>query len=160
MVHKCVILLREKFWESLEREADNADKAGAGFILQMASNAHMGKGMINNDVNEQNLNGKLFEQSLERMPQLTIINSLSLCEGLITRMRKTTKCVELSILDVFVTCSKILSFILKMNIDEKRENNLTNFNALKKVGRIIETDHSQFSSIKPEQLENFLFKNK
>ena len=124
---------KQNFWEFLEREADNADKAGAGFILQMDSNAHLGKEVIKNDVNDQNSNGKLFTEFLERMPQLTIINSLSLCEGLITRMRKTTRGVEMSVLVVFVTCNKILPYIIKIKIDEKRENTLTNFNALKMI---------------------------
>ena len=53
---------KNKFWDFLEREADNADKAGAGFILQMDSNCHLGKEFIKNDVNEQNANGKLFAQ--------------------------------------------------------------------------------------------------
>jgi hypothetical protein len=62
---------------------------------------------------------------------LTMINSLPLCEGLITRMRKTTRSVEMSILDVFVTCDKILPYIRKMKIDERRENTLTNFGIFK-----------------------------
>ena len=68
-----------------------------------------------------------MDDFLERMPQLTLINSLPLCEGIVTRMRKTTKGVEKSCIDVFVACSKILPFIRKMRIDEKRENTLTNF---------------------------------
>ena len=71
-----------------------AQKAGAVFILQMDSNAHLGTDIINGDVNEQNVNGKYFVQFLERMPSLTLINALLLCEGEITRMRKTTRGVE------------------------------------------------------------------
>ena len=133
----------------------------------MNSNCHLGREMIKNYVNVQNSNGKLFAHFIERLPQLTIINSLPLCEGLITRMRKTTKGVELSILDVFVTCNKILPFIQRMKIDEKRENTLTNFGAKKVVGRVIETDRNpfcleiklQYSTVKPERLEMFQFKN-
>ena len=51
---------KQKFWHFLEREVLNADKVGAGFILQMDSNCHLGKEFIKNDVNEQNFNGKLF----------------------------------------------------------------------------------------------------
>ena len=126
---------KQKFWDYLVREAEKADMAGAGFILQMDSNAHMGEQLIKNDPNVQNLNGKLLSQFLDRMPQLTVINSLPICEGLITRMRKTTKGTEMSVLDVFVTCSKILPFVKKMKIDEKRENHLTNFSAFQKVGK-------------------------
>ena len=82
-------------------------------------------------VNLQNSNGKLFAQFLDRMPQLTLINSLPLCEGLITRMRKTTLGTEMSILYVFVTCNKILPYVTKMKIDEKRVNHLSNLRGLK-----------------------------
>ena len=77
----------------------------------MDINAHLGTDAIKGDVNEQNVNGKYFVQFLERMPSHTLINSLPLCEGKITRMRKTTKGVEQSILDVYVTCDKILHYL-------------------------------------------------
>ena len=49
--------------------------------------------------------------------------------------------MEMSILDVFVTCDKIIPFIQKMKIDEKRENTLTNVSAIKAIGRVIESDY-------------------
>ena len=102
---------KRKFWDFIEKEADTAHKVGAGFILQMDSNCHLGQEIIEGDVNVQNANGKLFAQFLERMPNLTLINSLEICEGTITRMRKTINGTELSVLDVFVTCDKILPYI-------------------------------------------------
>ena len=111
---------KQHFWEFIEQQAVIAQNIGAGFILQMDSNAHLGTDVINGDVNEQNVNGKYFVQFLERMPSLTLINSLQLCEGKITRMRKTTRGVEQSILDVYVTCDKILPYITKMKVDENR----------------------------------------
>ena len=83
-----------KFWDFIEREAMNAFEAGSGFILQMDSNAHVGKDIIKEDPNDRNSNGKLFCDLLDRLPNLTIINSLALCEGVITRMRKTTRGLE------------------------------------------------------------------
>ena len=88
-----------------------AHNVGAGFILQMDSNAHLGKDALKDDINEQNVNGKLFVQFLERIPNLTLINSLDLCEGSITCMRKTTRGTERSILDVYVTCEKMFPYI-------------------------------------------------
>ena len=70
---------KQKFWDFIEREASSALEKGAGFILQMDSNAHLGKDIIENDPNVQNLNGKLFLEFLERMPHLNIINTLPLC---------------------------------------------------------------------------------
>ena len=96
---------KQKFWDYIEREVINAIETGSGFILQMDSNAHLGKDYIKNDPNDQNLNGKLFCEFLERMPHLSVINSLPLCNGTITRMRRTTLGVEKSALDVFVTCN-------------------------------------------------------
>ena len=57
--------------------------------------------IINGDVNEQNVNGNYFVQFLVRMPSL--INSVPLCEGKITRIKKTTRGVVQSILDFFWT---------------------------------------------------------
>ena len=159
---------KDKFWESIETEVKNAEVAGAGFILQMDSNCHLGKDIIKDDVNAQNSNGKLFMKFMERNPSLTIINSLQLCEGTITRMRKTTRGVEKSVLDVFVACDKILPYIERMKVDEKRESGLTNFKAVKKIGRVVESDHNpvimelklSFSAIKPERIEVFQFKDK
>ena len=87
----------------------------------MDINAHLGTDAIKGDVNEQNVNGKYFVQFLERMPSHTLINSLPLCVGKITRMKKTTRGVEQSILNVYVTCDKILPYITKMKVDENRE---------------------------------------
>ena len=85
---------KRKFWAFLEKQVNNAIIAGAGLIIQMDGNCHLGPAIINGDVNEQNANGKLFCEFLQRNSHLTIINSLSMCEGKITRMRKTTKGLE------------------------------------------------------------------
>ena len=96
---------KQNFWDFIEKEARNAFENGAGFILQMDSNAHLGADIVEGDPNTQNSNGKLFSDFLARLPHLTIINTLPLCEGSITRQRKTTRGLEKSILDMFVTCS-------------------------------------------------------
>ena len=159
---------KQKFWGFIQREAQNAFDHGSGFILQMDSNAHLGENILESDPNPQNLNGKLFSEFLERMQHLSIINALPVCEGSITRMRKTTLGVEKSILDVFVTCHRILPYITKMTIDESRKQSLTNFNPLNKGGKVTESDHNvevlelnlQFSSLKSERIEIFQFKNR
>ena len=158
---------KQKFWDFLEKECYLALEAGSGFVLQMDSNAHMGKDILKEDPNDQNVNGKLFCDFLERMPHLTLVNTLPLCEGSITRMRKTTRGVEKSILDFFVVCSKILPFITKMAIDDRREHALTNYSTVKNLGRVVESDHNVetldidliFSNQKPERIQMFDFKN-
>ena len=55
-----------------------------------------------------------------------------------------------------------------MKIDEKKENCLTNFKAVKQIGRIIESDHNLlildsslgFATIKPARAEIFQFQSK
>ena len=42
---------KRKFWEFIEREVANAIFAGAGFLLQMDGNCHLGKELIKDDVN-------------------------------------------------------------------------------------------------------------
>ena len=158
---------KRKFWDFIEREVDNAIVAGAGFILQMDGNCHLGEKLIKNDPNVQNVNGKLFCEFLERNPHLSLINSLPLCEGTITRKRKTTRGMETSVLDVFVACDKILPYISRMKIDEKREQVLTNYSKFKQIKRVIESDHCpvflhlnlQFSRLKCERITVYQFKN-
>ena len=47
-----------------------------GLIIQMDSNCNIRKSIIENDCNEQNQNGKLFEELIARNSSLTLINSL------------------------------------------------------------------------------------
>ena len=69
---------KSKFWQFIEKEADLANKIGAGFILQMDGNCHLVKDIIKNDVNEKNANGKLFTDILDRMPNLCLANALKI----------------------------------------------------------------------------------
>ena len=159
---------KQNFWAFIEKQVENAIVAGAGLIIQMDGNSHLGSKIIEGDLNVQNANGKLMCEFLQRNPHLTLINSLPLCEGKITRMRKTTKTIEKSILDVFITCDKILPYSTNMVVDEKRENALTNFKAVKHLGRIIESDHNAvflnlsltFPKLVNERITVYQFKNK
>ena len=112
---------KEKFWTFLEREINKAEANGEGIILQMDGNLHAGETLIKDDPNPQNVNGKLFMDFLKRNPALTVVNSLSLCEGLITRMRKVESRTEKAVLDFFVVNEKLRPFLNKMIVDESRE---------------------------------------
>ena len=143
---------KSKFWQFIEKEADLANKIGAGFILQMDGNCHLGKDIIKNDVNEKNANGKLFTEFLDRMPNLCLANALEICDGTITRTRKTVNGTEQAALDVFMVCDKLLPY----------------FRSVKKLGRVTESDHNQveielnmdYSKVKTERVEMFDLKNK
>ena len=123
-----------RFWAHLDAEVQAAENNGTGFILQMDANLWAGPELIPGDPNKQNVNGKLFQQFLQRNSHLVCVNSLEMCEGLITRIRKTRNSLERSILDFFIVCDKVKPFIHKMIIDESRQHVLTNFNPIRTGG--------------------------
>ena len=159
---------KKHFWDYLNEEVIFAQHDRAGFLLQFDGNLWAGQNLIPNDPNKQNRNGKLFELFLKRN-NLFVVNSLSLCEGVITRTRtlKTGK-EEKSILDFFVVCSKVLPFITKMVIDEERKHSLTNYLPARNNESAIDSDHCllsldmnmNFKREKPNRREIFNLKNK
>jgi hypothetical protein len=66
-----------------------------------------------------------------------VLNALSICEGTITRERRTRKGTEKGILDFFLVCDKILPLVTRMVIDEKGENALCKYRA----GNVVKADH-------------------
>ena len=158
---------KESFWEYLDDDVQQAAIAGSGFILQFDGNLWAGKDIIPGDPNIQNRNGKLFQEFLERNPQLSVVNSLPLCEGLITRMRNKNNKIERSVLDFFVVCDRVLPFVVKMNIDESKQFILTNYASAKNGGQAKDTDHfTQYLDLnlkvdrqKPERVEIYDFKS-
>ena len=73
---------KDNFWQYHNEEAKTADNSGEGYILQCDLNSWLGNDIIPNDPRYQNSNGKRFHSFLN---DLTVVNSLTLCEGLITR---------------------------------------------------------------------------
>ena len=72
------------FWEYLDQEVINATANNQILIVQIDSNCHVGSHLVPKDPNPQNENGKYLENFMRRNPSLSIVNSLDLCEGLIT----------------------------------------------------------------------------
>ena len=124
---------KEKFWEYINAETQNANKDGAGLIIQMDGNLRAGSDIIPDDPNRQNQNGKLFQQFLVKNPNLSVVNALKICEGKITRQRHTKKAIEKGVLDFFVVCEKKLPLVKRMVIDEKGENALNKYRGSKIV---------------------------
>ena len=158
---------KESFWQYLDEDVQQAAIAGSGFILQFDGNLWAGNDIIPDDPNKQNRNGKLFQEFLERHPQLSVVNKLPLCEGLITRMRNKNNKIERSVLDFFVVCERVLPFVVKMHIDESKKFILTNYASAKNGGQAKDTDHfTQYLDLnlkvereKPERIEIYDFKN-
>ena len=163
-----IIANKEAFWKYMDEEVEEATKSGAGLVLQFDGNLWAGNKIIPNDPRPQNSNGKLFEQFLYKHPHLTVVNSLDLCEGLITRSRLRDGRKEESILDFFVVCHYVLPHLTRMVIDVEKKYVLTNFEQVRKGGKAADTDHAteyidldlKVITSKPERKEIWNLKNK
>ena len=159
---------KEAFWKYLDEDVFQSNMSGSGFILQFDGNLWAGPDIVPGDPHKQNRNGRLFQEFLERHPQLSVVNSLPLCDGLITRSRLKAGVKELSILDFFVVCERVLPFVKKMVIDESRKYILTNYKNVKRGGEAVDSDHFtqymdldlKFVAEKPKREEIYNFKNK
>ena len=119
---ECDILEKKgAFWNYLDTEVMEAAKDGAGFVLHCDGNLWAGNQVIPGDPRPQNKNGKWFEEFLKRNSNLTVVNGLPQCQGLITRCRIKDGETEKNILDFFVVCSRLLPYVSQMVIDEKKE---------------------------------------
>ena len=155
------------FWDYLDKEVEYAVTNNQILIIQMDSNCHAGSGLIHGDPNPQNENGKYLQCFMDRNPRLTIVNSLDLCQGLVTRHRVTTQREEKSILYLFIVCEKALTFIDSMNVDEKGQFKLTNFKTLQGGKKTTYSDHNiltlncnfEVGQTKPQRVQLFDFFN-
>ena len=91
---------KNAFWSYMDEEVTQASRSGSGLVLHFDGNLWAGPNVIPGDPRQQNRNGKLFEEFLSRNPQLTVVNSLSLCQGFITRSRLHDGHLEESVLDL------------------------------------------------------------
>ena len=133
---------KKAFWNRLSVEVEDASKNEAGFILQMDGNLWGGPEIIKNDPNPCNENGKLFKKFLQKHQHLKVVNSLDLCEGLITRKRITKKRTEMSVLDFFVVCEQILQFVNRMVVDEVKQYGLSNYSNSNGISHKKDSDHN------------------
>ena len=146
----------------------SAKDEGVGLIIEIDSNAWAGNSIIPRDPNIQNSNGKLLEKFLERNKNVTLVNALPLCEGLITRKRITNCLNEQSVLDLYMDFEQVLLHVAKMHVDEKGDHQLTNFYGMKHTGKVTESDHAKveielnikLEVSKPHRQEAYNFKNK
>ena len=109
----------------------------------MDGNAWLGHKIISTDKHPQNSNGKLFESFLIKYPNMTLLNGSSVCEGNITRVRKVnTNKWEESILDFMIVCDKILPFVTKLVIDEKKVYSFMRYANRSKRNQPLLSDHN------------------
>ena len=152
-----------KFWARLSKEVEEAYESDCAIVFQMDGNLWAGNDLIKGDPNECNNNGRLFKNFLQEHPYLCVVNSLALCEGIITRRRKCKAKTEEAVLDFFVVCDKIKCFIEKLIIDEKKEYPLTRYmkHGKKDSDHHTMIFHLQLNFIQKNQsrIEMFNFKN-
>ena len=153
---------KTKFWERLGLEVEEAISEGKGFLLQMDGNLHVGPELVPGDPNPCNSNGKLFKTFLLTYSHLTVVNSMDVCSGTITRKRTANGNTEEAVLDFFICCDKVLPLITKMVVNDDRK--LARFTKT----RIIESDHSPLElyfnmnnpNKKRDRVEIYDFKNR
>ena len=133
---------KDEFWKYMDEEVLEAENSGSGLVIQFDGNLWAGKEIIPNDPRPQNRNGKLFQQFLARHSHLTVVNSLSVCEGLITRSRFRDGKLEESVLDFFIVCHLMLPHIKRMVIDVDKKFVLTNYEQAHKGGKASDSDHA------------------
>ena len=121
----------------------------------MDANAKVGFEIIKKDPHCQSQNGRLLVGLIERQ-NLFILNTSELCEGVITRHRKTINGDEKSVIDYIVVCDFLLQYLERMIIDEPRIFVLTKYAKRTKT----ESDHNLlFAVVSKTKREIFNFKN-
>ena len=96
-----------------------------------------------------------------------MVNSLGICEGLITRKRITKNKTEAAVLDFFVVCEQVLQFVNRMVIDEDQQYVLSNYSCKKGIFNKKNSDHNtmflylnlNIPVYKEERRQLFNFKN-
>ena len=152
-----------KFWQEVEEEILDAKDNECLVAIQIDANAKVGKDKIRNDPNTVSANGKILLDICERQ-NLTILNTMDLCKGVITRERVTVNNIERSVIDYVIVCEAMKNYVEEMKIDEDR------IYALKKYGKkTVTSDHNilfsrfsiQYKLKKPTcRNEIFLLKDK
>ena len=128
------------------------------------ANAWLGSELLQNDPHNQNMNGKLFHEFMVRNPELKILNCESLCEGVITRSRIANGKTEKSVIDFVIISDKLLPFVDKFLIDEKKLYALSNYS---KRDKVLHSDHNSlitslnlyYDFQKPEKRTIFNFRD-
>ena len=72
---------------------------------------------------------------------LTVVNSLSLCKGVFTRIQKRQGICEKSIIDFFVVCRRVLTYVTSMDVDESKSNIASNYTQVRKGKKAVDSDH-------------------
>ena len=114
------------FWAEIEKEVIKSKENNCLTIIQMDANAKVGKVIIKGDPHDATNNGKILLEITERQ-NMTIVNSLTECKGVITRERTAGGKVEKSIIDFIIICDGMKEYLEEMIIDDERSHVLTKY---------------------------------
>ena len=132
---------RSEFFIELETRIVTAKSSGKLVCVECDANSKLGKQFIKGDPHEISQNGKLLLDLVTRQ-NLIVVNSTEKCFGTITRMKKTTRGTEQSVIDYFIVCEELFESVEKMQIDEERKFTLSRFYKTKNKTSVIESDHN------------------
>ena len=96
---------------------------------------------IKEDPHERSNNGKILADILE-WHNLTVLNSLDVCSGTITRERVADDKLEQSVIDYIIVCDSMLKHVKSMTVDEERTHVLTRYLKTKNVRKTVPSDHN------------------
>ena len=155
-----------EFWQELEQEIASAKEENCLLVIELDANAKLGKETILDDPHEMSDNGKLLLDILTRQ-NLTVVNGMDMCEGVITRERVTKDRVERAVIDFVIVCAEMKEFVKSMLVDEKRIHVLTKYASKRGIQKHKTSDHnilvSRFSihsEAKPRTVRSEFFQMK
>ena len=125
----------------MESRNKNAKLFDCLICLEMDANAKVGCDIIKNDPNQMSGNGQMLLDLVSRN-NLVIGNSTDLCDGTITRKRKTVNGIEESVLDYFVMCQELFLLLCSMKIDETRSLVLSRYSKANGKCVVTPSDHN------------------
>ena len=133
------------FWQEVEAETIKAKDEDCHIIIQMDANAKIGSENIKGDPHKMSNNGKIMLDIMKRQ-SLTIVNTLNVCKGTITRERITEGKSEKSAIDYIIISEGLLEYLLEMVIDEEKVYGLARFMKNSSGNRVIYSDHNTLYS--------------
>ena len=131
---------KDSFWQYLDEEAKHAENNGKGFLLQGDLNAWLGGDIVSNDSHPQ----MIMVEDLKKIlisNNLTVVDALKCCKGLIIRKRNRQGQIQESIIDFYVVCNLLLPHVTDMLINTKGEFTITNYKGAKHGRRAVDSDH-------------------
>lgn len=156
------------FISILDEEIQLSEDLGKLICIELDGNGKFGPNVINGDPYPMSGNGHLLIDLMQRK-NLILVNGTSKCQGTITRQKMVGGRMEKSVLDYFLVCQTVFSFVQRMVIDEPRQYIFKKISKSKGQIKVTESDHNILmldincewikSSVK-ERTEVFNYRNK